>query len=42
MHLPEHRVMEHNFNQVKDNPSLQPLGVELQPAVRADLLDPVN
>ena len=34
--------MEHNCNQVTDDPSLQRLGVELQPAVRADLLDPVN
>jgi signal transduction histidine kinase/ActR/RegA family two-component response regulator len=42
MHLPEHRVMEHNCNQLKDGPSLPSLGIELQPAVRADLLDPVN
>jgi signal transduction histidine kinase/FixJ family two-component response regulator len=34
--------MEHNRNQDRDDPSLQPLGVELRPAVRADLLDQVN
>jgi signal transduction histidine kinase/CheY-like chemotaxis protein len=34
--------MEHNFNQVKDVAQLQPVGVELVPAVRADLLNPIN
>jgi len=42
MPLPEHRVLEHNRNQDNGEPSAQPLGVELQPAIRADLLDPVN
>src|SRR5713101_9878578 len=40
--LPENRVMEHNCNQDNGAPSAQPLGVELPPAIRADLLDPVN
>ena len=40
MPLPEHRVLEHNRNQDNGEPSAQPLGVELQPAIRADLLDP--
>ena len=30
MHLPEHRVMEHNHNQVQHDLSLQPLGVEFR------------
>ncbi len=38
----EHRVQEHNRNQDNGEPSAQPLGVELPPATRADLLDPVN
>ena len=37
---PEHRVREHNGNQDIGEPSAQPIGVERQPAVRADLLDP--
>src|SRR5713101_5998246 len=40
MPLPEHRVMEHNRNQENGDPSAQPIGVELQPAICADLLDP--
>ena len=40
MPLPEHRVLEHNRNQDNGEPCAQPLGVELQPAIRADLLDP--
>lgn len=40
MPLPEHRVLEHNRNQDIGEPSAQPLGVELQPAIHADLLDP--
>jgi signal transduction histidine kinase len=40
MPLPAHPVLEHNPNQDHDEPSTQPLGVELQPAIRADLLDP--
>ncbi len=40
MPLPEHRVLEHNRNQDTGEPSAQPLGVELQPAIHADLLDP--
>ncbi len=40
MPLPEHRVLEHNRNQDKGEPSAQPIGVELPPAIRADLLDP--
>jgi hypothetical protein len=40
MPLPEHRVLERsNRNQDNGEPS-QPIGVELQPAIRADLLDP--
>ena len=40
MPLPEHRVLEHNRDQDNGEPSAQPLGVELPPAIRADLLDP--
>jgi len=40
MPLPEHRVLEHNGDQDNGEPSAQPLGVELPPAIRADLLDP--
>src|SRR5260370_8839306 len=40
MPLPEHRVMEHNRKQDNGEPSAQPIGVELPPAIRADLLDP--
>ncbi len=35
-------LLEHNRNQDNGELSAQPLGVELQPAIRADLLDPVN
>ena len=42
MPLPERRVLEHDRNQDNGEPSAQPLGVELPPAIRADLLDPVN
>src|SRR6202158_2308565 len=41
MPLAEHRVLEHNRNQDLGDLSAQPLGVELPPATRADLLDPV-
>src|SRR5580700_295803 len=40
MPLPEHRVLEHNRNQDNGGPCAQPIGVELPPAIRADLLDP--
>jgi signal transduction histidine kinase len=40
MPLPERRVLEHNRNQDTGEPSAPPLGVELPPAIRADLLDP--
>jgi hypothetical protein len=40
MSLAEHRVLEHNRNQDDSEPSAEPLGVELPPAIRADLLDP--
>lgn len=40
MPLPEHRVLEHAGDQDNGEPSAQPLGVELPPANRADLLDP--
>src|SRR5712692_86547 len=42
MPLPEHRVLGHKRNQDNGEPSAQPLGVELPPAIRADLLDPAN
>jgi hypothetical protein len=42
MPLPEHRVLERNRNQDNAEPSAQPSGVELPPAIRADLLDPAN
>jgi hypothetical protein len=42
MPLPEHRVLEHNRNQDLGELSAQPIGVELPPATRADLLDPAN
>ncbi len=35
-------MLEHNRNQDNGEPSAQPLGVELPPAIRADLLDPGN
>ena len=35
-------MLEHNRNQDKGEPSVRPPGVELQPAIRADLLDPAN
>src|SRR2546425_8267614 len=40
MPLPEQRVLEHNRNQDNGEPSAQPIGVELPPAIRADILDP--
>ena len=40
MPLPEHPLLEHNRNQDNDDPCEQPIGVELPPAIRADLLDP--
>ncbi|MFI5459328.1 MAG: ATP-binding protein [Isosphaerales bacterium] len=40
MPLAEHLVLEHNGNQDNSEPSAQPIGVELPPAIRADLLDP--
>jgi len=40
MPLPEHRVLEHNRNQDNSDPFAQLIAVELQPAIRADLLDP--
>jgi signal transduction histidine kinase/CheY-like chemotaxis protein/pimeloyl-ACP methyl ester carboxylesterase len=40
MPLLEHRVLEHNGNQDIGESSAQPIGVERQPSVRADLLDP--
>src|SRR5712691_13495131 len=42
MPLPEHRVLEHNRNQDNGEPSAQSIGVELQPAICADLLDPAH
>src|ERR1700686_2600096 len=36
----EHPVLERNSNQDHVEPSAQPIGVELPPAIRADLLDP--
>ena len=42
MPLAEHRVLEHNRNQDNGEPASQPIGVELSPAIRADLLDPAN
>src|SRR5438445_12913907 len=42
MPLPEHLVLEHNRNQDNGGPSAQPIGVELPPAIRADLLDPAT
>ena len=41
MHFPD-LVREKYRNQVNGDTSVQPLGVKLQPAVRADLLDPAN
>jgi signal transduction histidine kinase/CheY-like chemotaxis protein len=35
-------MLEHNRNQDNSEPSAQPTGVELPPAIRADLLDPAN
>jgi signal transduction histidine kinase len=40
MHVPEHRVLEHNGDQGNGEPAAQPLCAELPPAIRADLLDP--
>ena len=40
MPLSEHRVLEHNRNQDNGELSAQPIGVELQPAICAELLDP--
>jgi signal transduction histidine kinase/CheY-like chemotaxis protein len=40
VNLPEHRVLEHNRNQDIGEPSAQPTGVALPPAICADLLDP--
>ena len=40
MPLREDRVLEHNRNQDHGEPSAQPIGVELPPAIRADLLGP--
>jgi len=40
MSLAEHRVLEHNRNQDNSEPCTQPIGVELRPAIRGDLLDP--
>src|SRR6266851_1520642 len=40
MPLPEHRVLEHNLNQDDGEPSAQSIGVDLPPAIRAELLDP--
>src|SRR5437773_1190942 len=39
MPLPKQRVLEHHRNQDDGEPSTQPAGVELPPAIRADLLD---
>src|ERR1700686_3735415 len=36
----EHPVLERNSNQDHVEPSAQPIGVELPPAIRGDLLDP--
>jgi len=40
MPLPEHRVLEHNRNQDNGEHSAQPIGADLPPAIRADLLGP--
>src|SRR5438876_1028462 len=40
MPLPKHRVLAHNRNQDNGEPSAPAAGVELPPAIRADLLDP--
>ncbi|HLN31640.1 MAG TPA: PocR ligand-binding domain-containing protein, partial [Gemmataceae bacterium] len=40
MPLPEHHVLKHNRNQDNSDPFAQLIAVELQPAIRADLLDP--
>src|SRR5713226_6138349 len=40
MPLPEHRVLEHNCTHDNGEPSAPLIGVELPPAIRADLLDP--
>jgi signal transduction histidine kinase len=37
---PEHRVLEHNRKQDNGKPSAPPIGVELPPAIRGDLLNP--
>jgi signal transduction histidine kinase len=42
MPLADDRVLEHNRKQDNGEPSAQPLGVELPPAIRADLLDPAR
>src|SRR5437588_9591154 len=40
MPLLRHRVLEHHRSQDKGKPSAPAAGVELPPAIRADLLDP--
>src|SRR6266852_8577279 len=40
MPLPEHRVLEHNRKQDNGESSAPPIGVELPPAIRAELLNP--
>jgi hypothetical protein len=40
--LPEQCVVEHNRKQDNGKPSAEPVGADLQPAIRADLLDPVK
>src|SRR5476649_2145798 len=40
VNFPEQRVLERNRNQDDGEPPAQPIGVELPPATRADLLDP--
>src|SRR5438309_5153358 len=40
VNLPEHRALERNRNQDNGEPPAQLSGVELPPAIRADLLDP--
>src|SRR5437588_6641599 len=40
MPLLRHRVLEHHRSQDKGKPSAPAAGVELSPAIRADLLDP--
>src|SRR5436309_14869973 len=40
MPLPKHPVLEHNRRPANGEPSAPAAGVELPPALRADLLDP--